>query len=940
MDLVTLLVAFPAAGSLLAPIGAMRGRATAAWTAALSMAMSLGVLAVLSPSVLAGNVMEYRRPWIPHIGWELAFRLDGLSLAFCAIVFAVGLLVVLYAHYYLPRTDRLGRFLGLLLLFAGAMTGLVLADDLLLLFVCWEATSLVSFLLVAYHGESQNARRGARLALIVTLAGGLALLAGLLLLGHMSGTHRLSEILGRGDVVRSHSHYALVLGLILLGVFTKSAQFPFHFWLPAAMAAPTPASAYLHSATMVKAGVFLLARLFPALSGTSLWFALVAGVGLATFAVGAYTALFKHDVKELLAYSTVSHLGLITLLLGLGTPLGAVAAVFHVLNHATFKASLFMAAGIIDHESGTRDMRLLNGLWFCMPYTALLATVSAAAMAGVPLLNGFLSKEMFFAELLHQEGPGALRHVLTFAAALAGTFSVAYSLRFMHDVFFDRPWCELPRRPHEAPAWMKVPVTVLTGVCLLVGLFPDHTVRPILNAASAAVLMTPPPDYSLALWHGLTPALILSAGVMAGGVVLYAFREPLFRFHDEHFPPWSGGMIVERLVEGAIGLTSRFIRRLHNGSLRRSLALLLAWTALLGVLAFVRSRTALLGPVPLSSLDAPTVVGAGLMVTATGAAVLSRSRPLLAILNLGVTGVVVTLAFVRFSGPDLALTQIAVEMVFTVLLLLILFFMPQEIPSVISRARRGAHVFLALVIGVGVAAVTLGVLTRPYAPISDYFLRVGKPLAEGANVVNVILVDFRGFDTLGEITVMAIAAVGIFGLLDGLRQYRVLSGFPLESRSKEVHPPILAQISRLLMPLALSVAVFLFLRGHNRPGGGFVAGLVAATILILLHMANGIEWTQARLRFRFFPLIAAGLLLAVLTGLGSLFVGHPFLTSAVVHGRLPLIDHWEITTALAFDLGVFGTVLWTLLLILVGLGRLSVGPNRVPHPKESRGEVD
>ncbi|MGQ9485504.1 MAG: hydrogen gas-evolving membrane-bound hydrogenase subunit E [Desulfosoma sp.] len=240
----------------------------------------------------------------------------------------------------------------------------------------------------------------------------------------------------------------------------------------------------------------------------------------------------------------------------------------------------------------------------------------------------------------------------------------------------------------------------------------------------------------------------------------------------------------------------------------------------------------------------------------------------------------------------------------------------------------------------GVAAVTLGVLTRPYAPVSDYFLRVGKPLAEGANVVNVILVDFRGLDTLGEIAVMAIAAVVIFGILDGLRQHRVLSGFPLESRSKKVHPPILAQISRLLMPLALSVAVFLFLRGHNRPGGGFVAGLVAATIHILLHMANGIEWAQARLRFRFIPLIAAGLLLAVLTGLGSLFVGHPFLTSAVVHGRVPLIGHWEITSTLAFDLGVFGTVLETLLLIHVRLGRLSVGPNRVPHPKESRGEVD
>ncbi len=413
----------------------------------------------------------------------------------------------------------------------------MLADDLVFLFLFWEATSVLSFFFVAYDGTSREARHGARLALTVTVGGGLALLVGLLLLGHMCGTHRLSSILLMGHVVRTHPLYAPALALILLGVFTKSAQFPFHFWLPAAMAAPTPASAYLHSATMVKAGVFLLARLFPVFSGTSLWFGLVAGVGLCTLAVGAYIALFKHDLKALLAYSTVSHLGLITLLLGFGTPLGAVAAVFHMINHATFKASLFMAAGIIDHEAGTRDMRRLNGLWFCMPYTALLATVSAAAMAGVPLLNGFLSKEMFFAELLQQEVLGSFRHLLTLTAALAGVFSVAYSLRFIHDVFFDRPWCELPQRPHEAPAWMRVPVTVLSAVCLLVGVFPDQTVRPLLEAASASVLMGPTPEYSLALWHGLTPPLILSLCVMTGGVVLYGFRERLFQLHDAYFPP-------------------------------------------------------------------------------------------------------------------------------------------------------------------------------------------------------------------------------------------------------------------------------------------------------------------------------------------------------------------------------------------------------------------
>ncbi len=816
----------------------------------------------------------------------------------------------------------------------------MLADDLVFLFLFWEATSVLSFFLVAYDGTSREARHGARLALTVTVGGGLALLVGLLLLGHMCGTHRLSSILLMGHVVRTHPLYAPALALILLGVFTKSAQFPFHFWLPAAMAAPTPASAYLHSATMVKAGVFLLARLFPVFSGTSLWFGLVAGVGLCTLAVGAYIALFKHDLKALLAYSTVSHLGLITLLLGFGTPLGAVAAVFHMINHATFKASLFMAAGIIDHEAGTRDMRRLNGLWFCMPYTALLATVSAAAMAGVPLLNGFLSKEMFFAELLQQEVLGSFRHLLTLTAALAGVFSVAYSLRFIHDVFFDRPWCELPQRPHEAPAWMRVPVTVLSAVCLLVGVFPDQTVRPLLEAASASVLMGPTPEYSLALWHGLTPPLILSLCVMTGGVVLYGFRERLFQLHDAYFPPWTGGTLFDALLDKLLGLARSFQKALDNGSLTRAVALLIVSATVLGTWAFMGSPTDLLGPLGLSSVDGPALVGAALLGVATWAAVIERRRPFLAILNLGVTGVVVTLTFVRFSAPDLALTQIAVEMVFTVLLLLIVFFMPQEIPPQSSPWPRVQNAFLALLAGLGMAAVTLGVLTRPYAPISDYFLRVGKPLAGGANVVNVILVDFRGFDTLGEITVMAIAALGVFGLLDNLRRHRVSSGFNLENRAMGIHPPLLAHMARLLMPFALLVAVFLFFRGHNRPGGGFVAGLVLATVLILQHMASGIEWTQMRLRFRILPWIAAGLLTALLTGLGSLIVGRPFLTSALVHGRIPWIGAWEITTALAFDLGVFFTVVGTLLLILVGLGRLGVGPDKVPHPKESRGETD
>lgn len=938
MDLLVVILSLPVLGALASAVGARRGRRAAAWTAALFLAAPLCALTAASPGILAGRLREFHCSWVPSIGLEAAFRLDGLSLVFGGLVLAMGILVVLYAYYYMPATDRMGRLYGLLLLFAGSMVGLVLADDLLILFLFWEGTSLTSFLLVGYNHGSAEARRGARMALVVTAGGGLALLAGLLLLGHVCGTRRISEILAMGDAVRGHALYGAVLGLILLGAFTKSAQFPFHFWLPAAMAAPTPVSAYLHSATMVKAGVFLLARFFPVFSGTLLWFYLVAGVGLATLLVGAYIALFKHDLKELLAYSTVGHLGLITLLFGFGTPLGAVAGVFHILNHATFKASLFMAAGILDHETGTRDMRRLNGLWRYMPHTALLATVSAAAMAGVPLLNGFLSKEMFFAEAVHQTWLGRGSWVLTVAATLAGLFSVAYSLRFIHDVFFDRPSGDLSPEPHEPPRWMKIPVEVLAGLCLLVGILPERIVRPLLDVAAAAVLQGELPRYSLALWHGLTPPLVMSAVALIGGVTLYGFRTRVFRLHDAWFPVWTGEGFYDRMVKALFSAGSRITAWLDNGSLGRYSALLVGAAVLVAGWPFLDRGRVLLGPVPFSELDGPSVVAASLLIVATFAVVLWRGSPLAAVVSLGVVGLVVTLAFVHFSAPDLALTQIAVEMVSTVLLLLVLYYMPQEWSHRSRAVRRLRNGVLAGLAGLGAAGLTLGVLTRTYNPLSDYYLAASKPLAGGSNAVNVILVDFRGFDTLGEITVLAIAALAIFALLDGLRERAVLLGCGTANRAAEIHPPILANLSRPLLPLALLVAVFLFLRGHNRPGGGFVAGLVVSTVLILQHLASGIEWTHARLRFRYLPVIAAGLLIAALTGLGSLLFGRPFLTSAIVHVRIPLLGDWEIASSTAFDLGVFLAVVGTVMLILVGLGRLSLGPERVPHPQESRGE--
>ncbi|MBX9935835.1 MAG: monovalent cation/H+ antiporter subunit A, partial [Burkholderiaceae bacterium] len=479
-------------------------------------------MALYFPQLADGGVVREEITWLPALGLNLVLRLDGFAWLFCMLVLGIGALVVLYARYYMSPADPVPRFFAFFLAFMGAMLGVVLSGNLIQLALFWELTSLFSFLLIGYWHHRKDARRGARMALTVTGTGGLCMLAGMLVLGHIVGSYDLDHVLVAGQLVRDHPLYLTALVLILLGALSKSAQFPFHFWLPHAMAAPTPVSAYLHSATMVKAGVFLLARLWPVLSGTQEWFWLVGGAGACTLLLGSYVAMFQNDLKGLLAYSTISHLGLITLLLGLNSPLAAVAAVFHILNHATFKASLFMAAGIVDHESGTRDIRRLSGLRTMMPVTATLATVAAAAMAGVPLLNGFLSKEMFFAETVFVDGSTLVNYFLPIAATLAGVFSVAYSLRFTVDVFWGPPATDLPRQPHEPPHWMRVPVELLVCACLVVGMLPAWAVGPYLNAAALPVVGGRLPEFSLAVWHGFNTPFVMSVVALLGGTALYS----------------------------------------------------------------------------------------------------------------------------------------------------------------------------------------------------------------------------------------------------------------------------------------------------------------------------------------------------------------------------------------------------------------------------------
>ena len=895
-------------------------------TAGALVIAALAIVLAQAGAVLDGATFVQSWPWIPSLGLNASFRLDGFALLFALLILVIGVLVVLYARYYLAPEDSKERFYGLLLLFMGAMLGVVLSENLLLLVTFWELTSLSSFLLIGFWRHQADARRGARLALMITGAGGLALLAGVLLLGHVVGSFELTQVLASGALIKAHPLYETILVLVLLGAFTKSAQFPFHFWLPHAMAAPTPVSAYLHSATMVKAGIFLLGRLFPALAGTETWFFVVSGAGLATQLFASYVALFRHDLKGLLAYSTVSHLGLVTLLFGLGTPLGEIAAVFHIINHAVFKASLFMAAGIIDHETGTRDMRRLSGLARYMPWTAALATIAAGAMAGVPLLNGFLSKEMFFAETFQVQWLGPWYWIMPVAATLAGIFTVAYSTRFVHDVFFGPAPQGLPKTPHEPPRWMKVPVEILVGLCLLVGLTPAITVDPLLRAAAGAVLQGPLPEFSLSLWHGFNLPLLMSVVALVGGAIVYFTRRYHFDLHGYTQRPVDGRKISEDAVGYAVRGARWLVERVANHSLQRYVLLLVVAALVLG---FTGARgLTITGTAALTPADGLAVlVTVALVLTAIAVAALHAKR-LLALLLVGIVGLAVSLAFVRMSAPDLALTQLLVEIVTVLLLLLAMYFLPAESPPESSRARLARDVIVAVVAGGAVAALAWALLTRPFESIAWYYLENAKPEGGGYNVVNVILVDFRGFDTLGEITVLGIAAVGILALLQGLK----LDGPALDWEGRpwasERYPLMLRVLSQPLLPLALLVSAYLFLRGHNAPGGGFIAGLVTGTAMLLQYVAQGSAWASMRLPWNYTRVIAAGLLVATATGLASWAFGAPFLTSTFGYVTWPVVGKFELASAMLFDLGIYLAVVGVVMVIISRLGGLA-GPSGI-----------
>ncbi|NBB97808.1 MAG: monovalent cation/H+ antiporter subunit A [Alphaproteobacteria bacterium] len=914
-----LIAALPFLGALLPGLMLRAGRnACALATGSVTLLALLGLLSHL-PAVLRGEVVQARFEWLPALGLNANFFLDGLGFMFAGLILGIGLLIIIYARFYLSKTDPMDQFYTYLLLFQGAMVGIVLSDNILLLLIFWELTSLSSFLLIGYWKHLPEGRQGARMALTVTGMGGLALIGGMLILGNIAGSYDLTVILENREAIQDSDLYVPALLLILLGAFTKSAQFPFHFWLPHAMAAPTPVSAYLHSATMVKAGLFLMARLWPVLSGTDLWFYLVAGAGLITMTLGAVIALFKDDLKGLLAFSTVSHLGLITMLLGMGTEIAAVVAVFHIINHATFKAALFMTAGIVDHEAHTRDIKRLGGLRLLMPVTFIIGTIAAFSMAGLPPFNGFLSKEMMLHEAAHTST------LFMVMATVAATFSVAYSLRFVFHVFFGPKRDDYPAKPHDPGFGMWAAPALLVVLVILIGLFPKTMAGALVETVSKAVTQAEElPYYSLALWHGVNAALIMSMIAVATGAVLLA----LHKWLDSAWiatPRPEAKAIFDALLGAITRTATRFTDLLHDGAMSRYLAIFTAACVVIVAGAFFTADYLQGTRPPLPITNASIVGFVAIMVPTIALAFLHRNRYLSLVL-MGVVGLILSVIFAYLSAPDLALTQLSVEVVTVILLLLALYFLPKETPRESSPARRWRDGLVGAGAGLGIGALIYALLRREPDNIGWYFLENSYTGGGGTNVVNVILVDFRGFDTFGEIIVLGVAGIAIFAMVATLM--RGEGGRRLRAKASEHvkigdrHPLMMVVATRAVLPIAVMVGIYIFWRGHSFPGGGFIAGLVVAVAVLMQYMASGLEWAQSRQRFAYHGMIAVGILTAAGTGIASWFFGYPFLKSTFGYVTIPPLSKFEVASAMAFDVGVFLTVLGSVMLALAELSRM------------------
>jgi multicomponent Na+:H+ antiporter subunit A len=762
--LVALIILLPWLGSAALPcLRPALGRHVGCW-ALLPPAASFLITLAFVPSTWRDHSYLYVLPWLPELGVNFSLWIDGLSVFFALLIAGIGLLITWYSHHYLDSSDRRGRYFAYLLLFMGAMLGLVLSANLITLFVFWELTSLSSFLLIGFWQTRAESLYGARQALLVTVLGGLALLGGIILLSQLAGTLELPELATSSEAIRQSRLYPVILGLMLAGACAKSAQFPLHFWLPNAMAAPTPVSAYLHSATMVQAGLFLVCRMLPVLGGTTAWMYAVLSIGLVTFLAGGIWALRQHDLKALLAYSTISQLGTIMALFGPATAESVRAAIFHLFNHAMFKGALFLLVGIIEHQTGTRDRRELTGLLPRLPVTGTLVGIAALAMAGVPPLNGFLSKELTYEALLTFHTPGVLGWLLPSIAVAGSLLTVTYSLAIFHGIFLGRQLKPLSDQLREPAIGMILAPAVLAGMCVLHGVAPRWLGSMILAPAVVSV-MGPQALPPVMLWHGLNFPAMMSLATLLGGATLYAISRSRLGLRPSSLSTGGMNAAYNRTMEALDGLGALLTRFLQSGYLKYSVMMTLGFLVCSFAYPFLLKAGARLGELDLAPVAAYEVVLLALLMIGALAVTLAK-QPLSAVLTLGLVGLLVSFFFVVLRAPDLALTQLLIETASLILFLLVIRFLPPFIRETGSWWVRCRDVGISIMVG-GLVVVLLLIANGDtlYPSIASYFLEHSLLLGGGRNVVNVIVVDFRGYDTMGEITVLAIAAIGVYTLI-------------------------------------------------------------------------------------------------------------------------------------------------------------------------------
>ncbi|MCF6386345.1 Na+/H+ antiporter subunit A [Mycobacterium sp. MBM] len=897
-----------------------------------------------------GNTPTVHLPWVPELSMDITLRFDSLAAIMSVLVLAIGALVLFYCaeyfHHHEGRIEkRLPSFAAELVAFSGAMFGLVVSDNMLLLYVFWETTTVLSFLLVGHYAERATSRRAATQALLVTTFGGLAMLVGIIVLGNLSGTYLLSELIAAPPTGAAAS---LGIALILVGALSKSAIVPLHFWLPGAMAAPTPVSAYLHAAAMVKAGVYLVARMSPGFADTPLWRPMVVGLGLITMLMAGWRAVREYDLKLILAFGTVSQLGLITVMVGTGGADMMLAGLAMLCAHAMFKAALFMVVGVIDHATGTRDIRKLAGLGRRHRPLLVIAVAATASMAALPPFFGFVAKEADLETVLHSPAlGGAAPYVL--AGIVAGSvFTTIYSLRFLWGAFADKGRTEPSVRVHEMhhpPVTFLLPPAILAAAGLVFGLWPSGLGSVLDDYAET---IPGPSDYYLALWHGFGIPLLLSVLILVVGTGVFFGRNRLPRGKSGFTPLGNADRIYDDVMRGLDLLAVRMTAQTQRGSLPATQSVILTTLVVLPVVALVlgaRNRP------ELALWDSPLQVVIGLVILAASIGATVMRNRLAAVLLVGVSGYGCGVIFAFHGAPDLALTQFLVETLLLVIFVLVLRTLPAEADRTnISRSRL-PRAALSLAVGAAVTGLAVfAMAARDTRRIAELLPDAAYLRGHGANTVNVLLVDIRAWDTMGEIAVLVVAATGVASMVFRNRRFGAAPRVPQATpssvgqpdigmagayspaagdvtwlRGSELRDPrhrslVLEVATRIIFPLIMVLSAYLFFAGHNTPGGGFAGGLTAGLALVLRYLAGGRYELGETLPLDAGKILGAGLLLSAGTAVTSLLLGAPVLSSAVLQLDIPILGDIKLVTALFFDLGVYLIVVGLVLDILRSLG--------------------